>query len=273
MRRDRPFATRFFIKTLIAIVAFVGGVFPSHVFSQSPQEEPTMVQINYDTASITFTTVAGNFRLRFYYPEYVSGLLQGIELLVNGNSAQLSPTEDTIAPVLEESELLMAGSSFGPPTIPPDRFTPPGPGWEWRPSNQPVGGPIGGWYNPGSGETLHPDLNHPLPKGPHWGWRDPYGNFWDYFPDPAPGQWKPSPSHPNNPSKPQPTFPPETLPPPQVIPTVPVIPVVPVIPTTPLPTTPVVPPVRPWMPWLPRFPLIPFFYFDIDNLGLDPTLA
>jgi len=105
-----------------------------------------------------------------------------------------------------------SSSSFGPPKIPPNPTTPPGPGWEWRPTTEPVGGPIGGWYNPGTGETLHPDLNHPQPKGPHWGWKDPYGNQWDFFPDPAPGKWKPNPAHPNNPNKPQPTFPPGTEP-------------------------------------------------------------
>lgn len=39
----------------------------------------------------------------------------------------------------------------------------PGEDWEWR-------GPAdkGSWYNPKTGETLHPDLEHPAPEGPHW---------------------------------------------------------------------------------------------------------
>ena len=46
----------------------------------------------------------------------------------------------------------------------------PGEGWEWRgPKNK------GSWYNPETGETLHPDLNHPLPEGPHWDYI-PYKN-------------------------------------------------------------------------------------------------
>ena len=46
----------------------------------------------------------------------------------------------------------------------------PGEGWEWR-------GPAdkGSWYNPQTGETLHPDLHHPYPEGPHWDYI-PYKN-------------------------------------------------------------------------------------------------
>jgi hypothetical protein len=36
----------------------------------------------------------------------------------------------------------------------------PGEGWEWRgPEDK------GAWYNPETGETLHPDLDHPYPEG------------------------------------------------------------------------------------------------------------
>ena len=47
----------------------------------------------------------------------------------------------------------------------------PGDGFEWRGPSE-VGGPHGDWYNSTTGDQLHPDLNHPLPKGPHWGWRN-----------------------------------------------------------------------------------------------------
>jgi RHS repeat-associated protein len=36
----------------------------------------------------------------------------------------------------------------------------PGPDWEWRAE--------GNWYNPKTRESLHPDLDHPAPVGPHW---------------------------------------------------------------------------------------------------------
>lgn len=103
----------------------------------------------------------------------------------------------------------LADMAFGPPPIPTDPATPPAPGWEWRPPQVPVGEFPGNWYNPGTGESLNPDLNHLPPKGPHWGWTDPYGNKWYYFPDT--GQWKPNPKA-QNPRRPQPVFPPGTVP-------------------------------------------------------------
>jgi RHS repeat-associated protein len=58
----------------------------------------------------------------------------------------------------------------------------PGKDWEWR-GVPPVGGPKGGWYNPDTGESLHPDLTHPEPIGPHWDYTDPAGNPWRIYPD------------------------------------------------------------------------------------------
>ncbi len=72
-----------------------------------------------------------------------------------------------------------------PHPVPATPATPamsPGPGWEWR-GQQPVGGGRGAWFRPGTGETLHPDLGHPAPSGPHWDWRAPDGTFWRLFPD------------------------------------------------------------------------------------------
>ena len=68
------------------------------------------------------------------------------------------------------------------PEIPPDPTKPPAPGWEWRgaPGSQPGDG-NGNWYNPETGESLHPDMDHGPPQGPHW----------DYKPG------KPSPEYPN----------------------------------------------------------------------------
>jgi hypothetical protein len=59
---------------------------------------------------------------------------------------------------------------------------PPGEGWEWRGSGSPESGK-GNYWNPGTGQSLHPDLNHPEPKGPHWGLQNPDGTKWDWFPD------------------------------------------------------------------------------------------
>jgi RHS repeat-associated protein len=63
-----------------------------------------------------------------------------------------------------------------------DPANPPGDDWEWRGPDAP-GGPNGGWYNPETGETLHPDLDHGPPQGPHWDWIDPLGNGWRIGPD------------------------------------------------------------------------------------------
>jgi hypothetical protein len=50
-----------------------------------------------------------------------------------------------------------------------DPSQPPGDGWEWR-GNGPAGTKEGSWYNPDTGESLHPDLDHPDPIGPHYDW-------------------------------------------------------------------------------------------------------
>ncbi|KAG9591451.1 hypothetical protein KCV01_g11476, partial [Aureobasidium melanogenum] len=57
------------------------------------------------------------------------------------------------------------------PPLPKDGSQCPGDGWEWRGPDAP-GGPRGGWYNPEQKWTLHPDLEHPEPIGPHWDWVD-----------------------------------------------------------------------------------------------------
>jgi RHS repeat-associated protein len=77
--------------------------------------------------------------------------------------------------------------SKGPPSPndPPnfgDPSQPPGPGWQWR-GNGPPGSKEGSWYNPGTGESLHPDLHHPPPIGPHYDWKSPTGKKYRVFPD------------------------------------------------------------------------------------------
>ena len=44
-----------------------------------------------------------------------------------------------------------------------------GDGFEWR-GKPPAGGKYGVWFNSSTGDSLHPDLNHPEPIGPHWDW-------------------------------------------------------------------------------------------------------
>ena len=46
----------------------------------------------------------------------------------------------------------------------------PGPGWGWRGSGSPETGK-GAWTNPETGESLHPDRDHPPPIPPHWDYK------------------------------------------------------------------------------------------------------
>ena len=65
------------------------------------------------------------------------------------------------------------------PPLPPypgnDPMTPPD-GYEWR-GKGPQGSREGSYYNPETGESLHPDLNHPEPIKPHWDYKAP-GQEW-----------------------------------------------------------------------------------------------
>ncbi len=58
----------------------------------------------------------------------------------------------------------------------------PGPGYKWRGSGDPSSGK-GNWYNPTTDQTLHPDLNHPGPIGPHWDYKAPDGTWYRINPD------------------------------------------------------------------------------------------
>ena len=40
------------------------------------------------------------------------------------------------------------------------------------------GGKQGNYHNPKTGESFHPDLDHPEPIGPHWDYRDSIGLWW-----------------------------------------------------------------------------------------------
>ena len=65
-----------------------------------------------------------------------------------------------------------------------DPTKPPGPGWVWRgkPGSKP-GDKNGNYYNPNTGESCRPDLDHPEPVGPHWDYKDPNGDWYRLFPD------------------------------------------------------------------------------------------
>lgn len=58
----------------------------------------------------------------------------------------------------------------------------PGDDWEWKGKGTPDEGK-GNWTNPNTGESLHPDLKHPEPYGPHWDYKNPDGKWYRIFPD------------------------------------------------------------------------------------------
>lgn len=64
---------------------------------------------------------------------------------------------------------------------PKDASQPPSKDWEWRGKGA-KGSKAGSWYNPKTGESLHPDLDHPPPIGPHWDYKGSDGE-WRIFPD------------------------------------------------------------------------------------------
>lgn len=76
-------------------------------------------------------------------------------------------------------------SDYPAPTPPSDPAQSPGEDWEWRGRGEP-GSSEGSWYNPDTDESLHPDLDHPDPKPPHWDWTDPDGNTYDLPPTDPP---------------------------------------------------------------------------------------
>ena len=69
------------------------------------------------------------------------------------------------------------------PTVPPEE------NYEWR-GKLPKGGDKGAWVNKVTGEQWHPDLNHKLPKGPHWDYTDIFGTVWSVFKDGRVIIWK-----------------------------------------------------------------------------------
>lgn len=145
------------------------------------------------------------------YIENWSGLTNLLDEIVNGNNNSLEKiqtTKDKVIAAKNEWEstnfrddlifvavvggtaliavktgaaVLSGGGALKYPGNDPNK--PPGKGWEWRGSGVPSEGK-GSWYNPNTGESLHPDLNHPQPIGPHWGYV-PYRHEPEYrwYPD------------------------------------------------------------------------------------------
>ncbi len=59
---------------------------------------------------------------------------------------------------------------------------PPGEGWEWKGKGEP-GSNEGSWFDPETRESLHPDLGHAEPIGPHYDYTAPDGSEYRIYPD------------------------------------------------------------------------------------------
>ena len=46
-----------------------------------------------------------------------------------------------------------------------------------------IGGKNSAWYNEEYEESLHPDLDHPVPIDPHWDYKDATGKNWRLYLD------------------------------------------------------------------------------------------
>jgi hypothetical protein len=58
------------------------------------------------------------------------------------------------------------------PEVPTDPTVPPSSDYQWRGKGTPESGK-GAYYNDKTGESLHPDFDHPGGVGPHWDWIRP----------------------------------------------------------------------------------------------------
>ncbi len=77
---------------------------------------------------------------------------------------------------LAVKEIVKAGNKKKPPysgeELGDDPTKCPGEGFEWK-GKGPPGSKQGNWHNAETGESLHPDLDHPLPIKPHWDYEGP----------------------------------------------------------------------------------------------------
>jgi hypothetical protein len=133
---------------------------------------------------LSYVTIAGGYSRCVRYCTRVQG--SGNEIVVQPNPMY---AQFRISPRLglPPSIFFSRPPVVFRPTIPfPRGWGRPGPDWNWK-GNGPEGSPQGSYNNPQTGETLHPDSLHPAPKGPHWDYKDPQGNWWRWF---GPGRYE-----------------------------------------------------------------------------------
>lgn len=109
----------------------------------------------------------------------IIGGIAGISTLFsNNNSSGNSSPKDSGSSDFNPSEWIK--NNFNNPNAKP------GPEWEWRGPGSPSDPmPQGGWYNPETGESLHPDINN-AQEGPHWDYNPSQGDKIRFGPDGKP---------------------------------------------------------------------------------------
>ncbi|HKO55569.1 MAG TPA: RHS repeat-associated core domain-containing protein [Thermoanaerobaculia bacterium] len=115
-------------------------------------------------------------------------------LISRASLSGLSLQRSRPGPVVVPPAAMSDSRSNFPPYPTTDPTQPPAEGWEWRGPDAP-GGERGGWVDPATGESLHPNLDHAEPIGPHWDYNDGKQGHWRLYPD---GRVEPK-----NPEKPQ----------------------------------------------------------------------
>ena len=169
---------------------------------------PALASLRYRFQCREWSAATGlvNFRMRWYDPEtgrWLSkdpiGLSGGLNLYAFCGCDALNQVDpyatSGIGFFVRPGPLpfLENGPKVTPRPIPlPNPRTVPRPSpamKDWNPNKpipegfRPPPNPKGNWYNPDTGESLHNDMGHPDPIGPHWDYIDILGNRFRIAPD------------------------------------------------------------------------------------------
>lgn len=107
----------------------------------------------------------------------VGDIIYGAGILILGVYALIVVDEVTTPQISLEEEKEEAEPEPPDVTYPGDDPTKAPEGTEWKGKGE-QGSNQGNYHNPETGESWHPDLDHPEPIGPHWDYRDPFGTWW-----------------------------------------------------------------------------------------------
>ena len=114
-------------------------------------------------------------------PIPVGDMLYGLGILALGGisiwAVSDSQDESTVSEARAGSEEATDVTEVPDVTYPGDDPAEAPDGTSWRGSG-PQGSKEGNYYNQETGESWHPDLDHPDPIGPHWDYRDRAGAWW-----------------------------------------------------------------------------------------------